>query len=462
MALLLCSAQSGRPLGPQTRAQLEILLGHLETALAQIEEGQTRDSLQQSFTSLYARLGNVDEARQKVEAIGEPSSRDFALWNLARRQADAGDFLAARQTAEEIQRPSQRGWALGWVALKQLETGQLNEALATLADIEDPQARSDSMLLVGLALAKRGNWAAAENTLAQAAEAARQMERTEGRAWQLLSVARMQKWAGQEIGLQHTLASAQAAIEQVESADSRDRLRARLAALQTRLGREGESYVTEGAIEEPQHHWEPRAARAAEQAEAGNPADAANIIDTAEAPRSKEEEDARAWALESVVEAHHNAGDFAAAREVINRIPPNHPARAHRLAWMAAAYWWRGRDAEANQAFAEALEAAERVEAPGMKAQALRIVVDNLGPTGQTEQALGVAERIGPEHERRNAFSSLARSQGRRGEFEAPLRWILQVENPDEQAAALVGLAHGLIYFDEHGPPRARRRPQPP
>ncbi len=446
---------------PGDAGPLETVLAHLQAALAQIEDGQTKDSLQQSLPTLQAHLSGPDAARSSVESMGEGPSRDFALAELARNQADAGDSLEARRTIDEIQSPYHRGWALGWVAQKEAEAGRANEALALLGEIENPQARSDSMKMVGLFLARRGQGTVAEQTLAQAAEAARQMEIPSEQAYQLMSVARTQHWAKQTIGMQRTLVWAQAAIDQVEDPDTKGRLLARLATLQTSMGREGEAHVTEGAIDHPQHRWEPRAARAAKQAKQGDAEGAVAILDAAEDVPSVEEAQARGWALENVVNAHIGAGDFVAAREVVNRMPPNHPSRAHSLSRMARALWWRGRDTEAEQAFDDALEAAEQVEDPWMRDQALRIAAENLGQTGQAEQALGVVEGIERKNERENAFHSIAMSQGRRGEMDAALDWILQVRDPAEQARALLGLAGGLVTLDQHGPPRPRQEPSP-
>lgn len=458
--LLVCAAQDKRPLSPQTRTQLEIVVAHVEATLAKVEDGETKDSLRRSLVEVHAQLSGSEAAKQTVEAMGQGHFRDFALGRLALSQAEAGEFLQARKTAGEIQSSYERGRALGWVARKQAKTGQLSEALATVTEIDDPQARSHTLLLLGLAFSRQGDWVAAENTLAQAAEAARQMESAD-QAWQLLNIAEAQKLAEQKISMQQTLAWARSAIEQVQGVDTRDRLLARLAALQTKLGLEGEAYVIESSIEDPQHQWEPRAARAAKQAQQGDSAGALSIIDSADAPVSEEEENARAWALESVVQAHTNAGDFEAARAVINQMPANHPARAHRLAYTAWAMWRRGRDQEATQTFDEAIETAARIEDPGMRGQALRIVAGSLGEADQTERALGVVERIDQEHERLNALSSIALSQGRRGEMEAALDWILQLEPPAEQARALLGLTHGLITRDQFGPPRPRKSPRP-
>jgi len=459
LPFLVSAADKKRPLNPQTRAQLETILGYLEAALARVGDVQAKDSLHSSLAKLYGQLGELGLARQNLETMGQPTSRDFALGSLACSQAEAGDFLQARMTAAEIGTQYERGRALGCVARKQVQAGRLNEALATAAEIDDPQARSDTLLLLGLALARQKQQIDSENVLAQAAEAARQMEYPGDQAWQLLNVAEAQKRAGQEINMQHTLGWARRAIDQVQVQDTKDRLLGRLAALQTKLGLEGEAYVTEGDIEDSQHRWEPRAAHAAKQAQRGDSAGVLSLIDNADPPVSQEEENARAWALEKVAQAQANAGDYLTAREVINRIPANHPARAHTLANLAQLLWWRGNDQEADSAFEEALDTASRVEDPGMRAQALRIVAGNLGETNQAERALGVLQRIDRENERRNALSSIALSRGRRGETEAALDWILRVEEPVEQAQALLGLAHGLILFDQHGPPRPRPQP---
>lgn len=451
------AAGERRDLRPETRAFLETVLSHFQAALAQVEELEEKDSLISSWAHVKAELGDPALAQEYVRLIKQQSIRDFTLEDIANVQADGGGFAAARDTVKGIESPYYRGRALGWVALQQASAGQTNEALTSAAEIEDARALSETLSRMGPVLAHRGEWAAAESALARAAEAARQLEGPADQAWQLLAVAEAQKRAGQEIALQQTLAWARETAGRIEGIDRRERVLASLVAAQARLGLEAEAYVIEGTLESRVAQLRARGALAARHAERGDADAALALIEGLDEPTTKDEKDARAMGLGRIVLALANAGRFAAALEAVRPMPANHWQRAHSLAGIARLQWGRGQEEASARTFQEALEVAQGVPTPGMKAQALRIVAVELARVGESKKALGVASEIEISNERRNAFVGIAGTQARWGQAAAALEWAAKLENPVERASTLLALAGGMIEFDQHGPLHRRR-----
>lgn len=457
---LAFAANSEPPSRSDARAALETVLAHLEATFTQIEEGREKNLLLQSMASLQAKLGSTALAREITGEITERPFEEFALANISQAQADAGDLEAARKTALEIEDPYERGRALLSVAVNLANSGQVYPALAIAAEIEQPAARSEALSMLGLALGERGESAAADTAFAQATDAALELNEAEQTVWHLVSVAEMQKWAGFELPMRHTLDLARAIADQLEPGGVRNRLLAELAAAQAKLGLQGEAYVTSGALDEPQHQAKARGAIGAQEIEEGGSTTALAFIESLGEPTSQEEKDAQAEALGRIAIAFSNAQNYAAALDAVNRIPARHPERAHNLALIARSLWWVGREAEATQAFQGALDAAEEVESPPMRDQALRIVAHHLGHSEKTEEALLVLLRIHGGDERRNAYWDIAQAQGRRAEAAGALEWVLPVEDAVDRAKALLGLAYGLVDYERYGPPEGRLHPR--
>jgi len=153
-------------------------------------------SAQMGIAAAQARAGQVEDALQTAQAIGDPDQRAEALRAIAAAQAGARQaeeaqltFVRAFQTAQGIGNPGQRAEALGAIAAAQARAGQVEDALEMVQSIDDPYWRAKSLGDIAAAQARAGQAKEVRLTFAQALQAAQAIEAAYPRAKLLWDIA---------------------------------------------------------------------------------------------------------------------------------------------------------------------------------------------------------------------------------------------------------------------------------
>jgi len=195
----------------QTIGDWRIASAQMGIAAAQARAGQVEDALQtaqaigdpdqraealRAIAAAQAGARQAEEAQltfvrafQTAQGIGNPGQRAEALGAIAAAQAGAGQVEDALQTAEAIGNPGQRAEALGAIAAAQARAGQVEDALEMVQSIDDPYWRAKSLGDIAAAQARAGQAKEVRLTFAQALQAAQAIEAAYPRAKLLWDIA---------------------------------------------------------------------------------------------------------------------------------------------------------------------------------------------------------------------------------------------------------------------------------
>jgi hypothetical protein len=149
--------------------------GELEATrdAAQHAEGEGGEELadraRKATAEAAARAGELEEARELLEAIEIPEVRDAALRDVAEALAERGDFAGAKAIALEIAGESERADVLSQLAARLAKAGELEAAEAAAGEIQDPWWRDNARREIATARALAGDLEAA-STMAESIE----------------------------------------------------------------------------------------------------------------------------------------------------------------------------------------------------------------------------------------------------------------------------------------------------
>jgi RNA polymerase sigma factor (sigma-70 family) len=142
------------------------------------DDGQGRIWKSESLLSIARTQAEVDDfvgARKTIDQIADPQlvgHRYMAIAKLAEEQARTGDIKGALQTASTIRRTIQKGYALKGIATHQAEAGDIEGALATTQTIKDDSHRVEALVTIANVQFRKGELAGAKERLQEAKQIA--------------------------------------------------------------------------------------------------------------------------------------------------------------------------------------------------------------------------------------------------------------------------------------------------
>ncbi len=163
----------------------------------------------------------IDAAVEASQSIDEARLRDWALSEIVKAQARAGAADAARATIRRLTDPRQIIVSLRDLATAQAERREIDAALATAASIPDPLARIEAELAIAARQIEAGTPDSARASLDRADPRIDQLDEPLQRVALRSRVASLRWRAGDSVGTDAALATAQAEIRRLPSQDGR-------------------------------------------------------------------------------------------------------------------------------------------------------------------------------------------------------------------------------------------------
>lgn len=154
-------AQSGDP------QSAGILLKNGFDALAAISDQSSRIEILEELAVAQSLAGQpetqkiLDQVRQMIDAVDDPSTKRKLLTGLVVSYADIGNIEKALETASLLEPKAASDNALSEIAGRQLARGDLKGALNTLARIKNPSQRVSVLESIAVEEAKHGNLSSA-------------------------------------------------------------------------------------------------------------------------------------------------------------------------------------------------------------------------------------------------------------------------------------------------------------
>ena len=336
--------------------------------------------------------------RQTEQAIAQRKERWWSSVWVVCAWIYARDFEEARRLADAIATDSLRYQALQRIAVAQAEANQPEGLAKTLQALpSNPNWRSGTLQKIVAALAKRGDFVGARDTIKQFETAASQF-------YGFLELGRAQTRLKDDAGARQSIASVVALREQVKEADAV----LELAELQRSRGE------ADGARESLRR-----------------------VVLLAQKIPQRVLRESR---LQFVVEALLALGDIAPARALALSISPQGGMQAAPLQFVALAQAKRGDRMGARQTFAQAEKGLARYPSPiflAWLAKAQWEVGERQGAKISFVKALQAARSLKPAEKKAEVLGDIAQAQAEAGDFTGAQRTLQTITDAWQKRRAL-------------------------